>query len=404
MKILIITSIVGKNAAGIVFDSIISELSNDYQIQVITKLNQSKNLSNTKNTKVIQVFNHSSWFIQLLIKLKVLVNDNFIIIHPSLSKFLIGIIGFNPFDYLWFFKIKKYINRSQIEFNVVFSLGYYHEYSSVFAGKKVASIKNAKWAVYFVDAIPPPLGWSKDGFYFRGCKRLVKNCLKGVDIFFAPNSKMLKYQLSLFKNKKDLLADVIYTPTSEARVGKKELEEKIFLYTGSIYGPRKLVYLFKAFKKLINNYHDVKLVFVGTKISKSELLLFSMEELKSIEIYQFANNLEIFYERAIALLDIDADLDNDVFLSSKIANYLQINCPIICETGLNSPSRNLFRNIPSIIQCNHNHEELYDAMVSVLLNEFKGIEDRQKIIDDFSAKKVSKKIIKNFNKVLEKEI
>lgn len=41
-------------------------------------------------------------------------------------------------------------------------------------------------------------------------------------------------------------------------------------------------------------------------------------------------------------IDIYADIENDVFLSSKMSSYLLCDRPIICETGVNSPSRHVF--------------------------------------------------------------
>ena len=121
----------------------------------------------------------------------------------------------------------------------------------------------------------------------------------------------------------------------------------------------------------------------------------------AIEIHPFTRDLDPFYKNATALIDIDADLENDVFLSSKIVNYLNINRIIISETGLNSPSRHLFKEISSIIHCDHNSDELYEAMIkSNLIRSNISYEDRLAAIEIFSVEKNIEKFEKIVNSKL----
>ena len=349
MKILIITENVGRTAPGIVFERIIQGLSSSNEIDLLTSdYDPSIDLSKLSNTII----------------------SNKKSIHPRINKLFLTIFGVNPFDCFWAWKSIRKINKDKIaQYDLVFSFLSFHHFAALIAGTYFCKKHNKKLAVYSVDAIPAPIGWLNYDGYYKGLKKMTANYLGKVDAFFSSNHQMLAYQLPHFLPKKNIVTDVVYNPNyGEFKNFSKDIEEvNRFVYTGGIYGVRKVGYLLKGFEKLLKTYPESKLVFVGTQLASLSLIELESETLEKIELAPFSQDLSQYYNMATALIDIDADIENDVFLSSKMTNYLMINRAIISETGINSPSRHLFKNIDSIMQCNHDSNQICEAMKKAII-------------------------------------
>jgi glycosyltransferase involved in cell wall biosynthesis len=307
---------------------------------------------------------------------------------------LISTFGINPIDLLWSKQAMSKVSKKDYKaYDLIFSFISLHHYTPLLTGILLKKKYLSKLAVYSVDAIPAPVEWPENKSYFKSVKRMMAKYLPYSDYFFSSNEQMLKYQLSTFIPNKNIITEVIYNPTYAILkyYDYNSNNNNTFLYTGGIYGLRKPDYILGAFKKILKIYPDSTLEFVGSTFSEDCLSIFSFDEQKKIIIHPFTRDLTEYYKRAIALIDIDADLPNDVFLSSKIANYLSINRIIISETGKNSPSRKIFKDIPSILQCDHAVDELANAMEKAI--ELKGkidFNDREKVISIFKISSVIK--------------
>lgn len=346
MKILIIAGRVGKTAPGIVFERLIKGLAEYHQIDILTSnFSPSIDLGSIGEIAIIPL----------------------IFTHPRLEETSISFFHKNIIDIIWANKARKIIHKN---YDLIFSFVSSNNVYSLAAGVKLSSYLKTKHYTYFVDAIPAPNGWIKNDRYFNGLKKIVNSYLYSVDGYFAANEKMLQYQLTTFKQKVNLKSGVIYNPSrvdSLQSYSTKKIKSNMFLYTGGIYGLRTPKYVLVAFKNILKKYPDSTLEFVGTFFPEHYLNNFTLEEKEKVFFHPYTTDLTEHYQRSIALIDIDANTANDVFLSSKIANYLFINRLIISITGENSPARNLFSNIPSILICNHEVLEIERAMEKAIL-------------------------------------
>ena len=68
------------------------------------------------------------------------------------------------------------------------------------------------------------------------------------------------------------------------------------------------------------------------------------------------------------MIDVNANFDNDVFLSSKVFSYLPYNRLIISESGNGSPVRSMFKTSQAILHVHHRAEEFNNAMESCINN------------------------------------
>lgn len=383
MKILIITANVGRTAPGIVFERIIYGLSSFHEIDLLTSdYEPSVDLSKLSNIIISNKYS----------------------IHPRINKLFLSFLCVNPIDCFWAWKSIKKIKKDNIsQYDLVFSFLSFQHYAAMIAGNYVCKKHNKKLAIYSVDAIPAPIGWLNDDRYYKGIKKMIANYLGEVDAFFSSNRQMLGYQLTNFSPKKNVLTEVVFNPSyGEFKIFPINNEEIYrFVYTGGIYGVRKADYLLNAFEKLLKIYPNSKLIFVGSQLPSLSLSELEPETIKKVEIVPFTKDLSQYYKSSTALIDIDADLENDVFLSSKMTNYLMINRVIISETGINSPSRHLFKNIDSIIQCDHDADQICEAMKKTIITKYSvDFNDRIAIMKLFKLENIIGKLNKNLEDVL----
>ena len=367
----------GKSAAGIVFERIIRGVSKIHNVDLLTsEYEPSVKLAEVKKILVIK-------------------RKEF---HPRIHRFLISIFGINPFDWWWSKKAVSLMGKKDYKgYDLVFSLITFHHYTPLIAGVLYTKNHSSKLAVHSLDAIPAPIGWSKNDSYFRSVKKMMARYLPKSDFFFTTNEQMLEYQLSTFIAKKSIITEVIYNLSFGKLINYDycDTEKNTFLYTGGLYEARQPKYILEAFKRILSEYPESTLEFVGSNLSENSFPVFNPADKKKIIIHPFTKDLKPYYERATALIDIDGDLPNDVFLSSKITNYITINRIIITQTGDNSPSRKIFKNILSILQCGHNVEELTNAMREAILQKGKvDFTDRANVISLFNLNSVIDKLNK----------
>lgn len=377
MKVLVVVEDIGRTAPGIVFERLIRELSRRCQVDlIVSEYCPSLKLDNVSEISIV--------------KKKY--------VHPKLSFLFFSIFTLDFTDFAWCRKILKRIENKN-KYDIVFSLIASSRMTSLIVSHlfKNSSVKRV---VYSVDAIPAPKWWSGSELHYNVFLRMMKKYLSRIDLLFLSNGQMMQYMKNILSSKNNMEYEVLYTPSTE---GLKyfqyvKCETYNFVYTGGIYGPRKASYLLAGFKKLLEKYPNSKLQFVGSRISNDILIQYDNDFLRCIEIIPRVDDLDPFYEKAVALIDIDADVDNDVFISSKMSNYLVVNRLIISETGRNSPSRNLFKGIDSIMQCDHDSEQLYNAMKKAIEME-KNVNvyaDRNDVIRLFSVKDIVDKLMNIF--------
>lgn len=374
MKILFIAPDIGLSAPGIVFEKLIREISKYNDVHVLTAATKNDNGLNQS----YQTINYKRRDL------------NF---RPF--AYTIGLLGVHPYDlYVAFRAAIKATGILSEKIDVVVSMICNHNYVPLIAGRMISKQAGCKHAVHSVDAIPPP-GWPGNKLYYNGVKRLVKKYLKNIDGFFTTNNQMLNYQLTTFEPKKEIVTADIYNSIDREFTYLPESREDSFnfVYTGKIYGLRNPSYLLHAFEKLLKKFPNARLIFIGTWRNGKSFPELNANTEKNIDILPHQDELTKFYKEATALIDIDIEMEGDVFMSSKIVNYLPFNRIIISQTGANSPSREIFRNISSIFQCDHNADQLYHAMVKAILEKDQmGYADRADIAQEFNVENVARKL------------
>lgn len=302
-------------------------------------------------------------------------------------------LGCNISDSIWSNMVVQLKNiRYLDDFDAVISFVSQGHFAPLYLGKKLAKRFETKWFVYSVDAIPTPLNWNPDKKSHRNVSSVLNKLISNADAFFSANPIMLQYELKTLKSFRGF-SSVVLTPFDIQSVPNENIAHDgcIFLYTGNVYGARRITSLLAAFKLFHEHHTKSKLIFIGRGFEEAKCDYVELVNSGNIEIYGFTNDLTPFYEKSDVLIDIAADVPNDVFLSSKIANYLPYKKPIIAISGDNSPVRSLMGGFGSILHCHHNEQEIFDAMQKSISYKEKEINDRASLLDQFSLESVTAK-------------
>ncbi len=102
-----------------------------------------------------------------------------------------------------------------------------------------------------------------------------------------------------------------------------------------------------------------------------------------ILFHPFSTNLKAVFERSRVLIDVDADIEEDVFISSKLKDYLSVNRMIVSITGKNSPSRKFYLELLKCglfltLQIQHFKGNLEWQLIQSICKSF---DDRKSVLD-----------------------
>lgn len=302
---------------------------------------------------------------------------------------------YNPSDRRWIRKNLYRAIKSTIgqKYDGVITFTSMNFFPSIYMGRILSRILRIPWSIYSVDGIPSPVEWLDGDHTIHKLlsEHINKSCTKA-DIIFSSNEYMMRYQQQICTDFKGRWS-YLYTPHKQSQDYRKSGHSGYrFLYTGALYGLRKIEGLIAGFRRFLQNHPDSKIIFVGYAApsffqSESDLI-----QNGNIILRPFSKDLTEYYQDADVLLDIGADIPDDVFLSSKIVSYLPIDRPILAITGANSPARGIMNGCRSIIHCGNQEEEVFQAMQECIEAIGKGISDRNELIRDFDADSIAGKL------------
>ena len=322
-------------------------------------------------------------------------------LYYKLERILFSIIGFNVLEKKWAEDCTKQILCEVEDTDVVISAISSNDCASLYMGKELSSAIGAKWIIYAVDAIPAPLGWSKNNLYYRSLRKFIREQTSTAAAFFSANPVMLTYQKTCLSDHLKGTTGVVYTPFTLKEYDYPDVNKApVFVYTGSLYGLRHIDTLLEAFSLFLKDYPKAKIIFVG---SFGKAIFKDYEHLKNnnnLQILSYTKELESIYSESTVLLDLSADIPNDVFLSSKIVNYLPLHRPIVAIGGDGSAASVLFKDDKSIIVSSYRVEDILCALKKSVLPEFIPQEGRIQYLETLSDEAVSERFYKDIEQIV----
>ena len=302
---------------------------------------------------------------------------------------------FDPKNQLWILKnlyrtIKSIRGR---KYDGVITLTSMNFFPSISLGQIISKRLHLPWTIYSVDGIPSPVEWLEgdDTIHKLLSGHINKSC-RNADFIFSSNEYMMRYQQRIcpdFKGK----WSYIYTPHKQNQDYCKSYHKGYhFLYTGALYGLRKIEGLLAGFRRFLQIHPNSEMIFVGNSDRSFFQSATDLIQSGNIILQPFSKDLTTYFQDADILMDIGADIPDDVFLSSKIVSYLPIDRPILAVTGANSPARGIMKGCRSIIHCCNQEEDAYQAMQDCIEAIGKGIADRNELITEFEADTIARKL------------
>ena len=299
----------------------------------------------------------------------------------------------NPDDSLWARRAMRAVMPALGQYDAVISLTSMNYFPSILLGRKIAAKLGKPWWIYSVDGIPSPTEWLEgDSLTHDRMALWLDRVCAGADGFFSSNPYMMDYQRRIMPHMKGRWD---YLPTPHNLTSSCPFvphEGLVFLYTGTLYGLRRIDGLLEGFRAFRKGHPQAKLVFVGDTHPSYKEQASAMAAEGAVEFLPFQRDVNPLLERADVLLDIGADIPDDVFLSSKIISYLPMERPILAITGKNSPARNMLGGIPSIIHCSNDAAQVREALERCVKAVGAGIGDRAGARALFQASNVARKL------------
>ncbi len=373
-NILVISQNIGRTSPGKVFEQFVECLYKLANVTLLCVNYWPTKKSNFESIEVIQISN------------PIFINES---LTARLNRLTTKLFNISFRDYL----INSYSPKLGVgKFNAIISLCSNNNLSPLIIADK---LKNTDIPLigYFVDASPVPSWWhpASDN---NGVKKFVYKYTRKFDCIYSANPLMLEYQKK-YINPSVREFGFIYPSSGEKKMEVQTKKKDItFLYTGSIYGIRTTDNLYIAFERVLKDYPMAKLVFIGQNGYSKKYI---PDSIKTNTIFlPYSQDLAEWYSSATALIDIDGNVNYDIFLSGKVLEYLRVNRPIIAETGDVSPSRQLFNNIGSILLCRHDPDEIYKAFIATINTEY-DYSDRDKVLEICSMSNAVTRLYNNLN-------
>ena len=330
-------------------------------------------------------------------------------IHRRIENPIFNKFGVKLSDIIWFIKA-RFSLYSLIKTNTydgVISFVYGGNDSPFLLGKYLSQQIRKPWIIYSVDAIPLPETMNPIVALRKKRIAFLNHYFSNANAIFSSNPMMLQYERATFPCFKGF-SGIVLTPYDDTKGrnktysgGNKELTT--FLFTGHIYGTRNIKYLLQGYEKLLSVNNKIKMVFVG---NSDVSYLSGFEHLLNkgyVENHGFSKNLDLFYNDADVLLDVNSDTVNDVFLSSKVCNYIPYDKPIVSISQEGSPVRLLMQGVKSVIHCHHNAEEIFEGLQKAVDISKGVIDDRENLKKVFSPTSVAFSFCNDLEEVITKQ-
>ena len=348
MKLLIIAKNIDKGAAGIIYEKFIHEMLKyeSYQIDVLSN----HELLDFEKVNNIYVVPNQKEFDQ------------------RVSKLFVMAFRYNTNGINWLNKARKYANmnlRNNYQWIISFVNG--GEESVAHLGQYVAKLNKCKHYIHMVDPIPPTKGWETYDLFRRNLLFGIKKPLENCDIFSLSNPAMSEYQAKLLNLENYF---TVHNPvySSElihvSKTGNNSTFNYVYLGT-MVTGPRNPYKLFKAFEDLIKKHPNCQLLMYGNhkRLDKSQIPESIVDKVK---IEDYTSDTFKVIQNTDCFIDMDADLSEDVFISSKLQMYLSYNRPILSITGLNSPTSNLLKEMDkSCVISSFDLKDIEESLIAV---------------------------------------
>jgi hypothetical protein len=252
---------------------------------------------------------------------------------------------------------------------------------------------NSKYFIHFLDPKPGLQTWNENPYLINVTKRILFKYINIADRISAINFRMLdviKSYYSLEESKLFVLPIPINENINKA-IEKNKKKEIIFSYFGSIYGKRDVSFFFQACNYLHLRGYQIMIYFFGTNLDKKHLSKYP-NLMNCIKFFDWVEDIENLINASDYLVDINANIKDDPFISSKLFKYLGFSKPIIVFSNTKSASNEFAKEFESVYLINYNIEDLESRILQIIsCNHF--FNKREFQIKKYSSKAIMREYL-----------
>lgn len=251
-------------------------------------------------------------------------------------------------------KIKAIIESN--EFDLIFSRASF--LTSNLAGLYAKKISGSPWIVHFSDPWVDSPYKKYNRFNLWMNRKLEAKVLKNADavIFVSEETRDLVTRKYSDKIKaKSYVVPHYFDPELYSRTFAKGSKKFIISHLGGFYGTRTPIPLFQALDQLLKEAPELRKILEVRLIGSSATnFIENAEKLNLCDVIKFLppvsylKSLELMMESNVLLL-IDAPAATNVFLPSKLIDYIYTKKPILGITPIKGASANLIRKLNNIV-------------------------------------------------------
>lgn len=236
---------------------------------------------------------------------------------------------------------KRVVNDFKPEIVLVFSSSY--GFPMLELGYRIAKANRLPLAIHAFDPVPSPPGWGEKPILRKAVIEIIRPYFEFARMVSLTNETMVGYQKKIIGENCTGNLFVLPNPSDQKDQELGPPEEDSFLYLGSIYGKRDPRRLIEAFDRFSERHKNVSLYLVGP-IQPGKVIIGNLLK-ERIKLTGWTDDPKAYIKKCSVLIDLDANTPDDVFISSKLTNYIGYDRIILCITSENSPSRKFVRQL-----------------------------------------------------------
>lgn len=257
--------------------------------------------------------------------------------------------------------------------------------------EKFSTEYGVPYFIHSFDPIPNTAEWGEKPALRNATIQLLTPFITAANRVSAVSPRMTAY----FKNTYGLASENMYTlymPIEYHKIDQKKTDRISFLYLGNIYGMRDPKPMFSAFNQLMDENSKIELVLAGTKLNK-EILINEFPNFKGgLKFIDWTDEPDELIKNCSVLIDLNADIPGDVFISSKLMRYLGSDKPILVIGNRESASFDFSSKFSGIHFSINNEKEILKTVNHILFNK-KNRTDRESEIKAYEVSKLASSLI-----------
>ena len=269
-----------------------------------------------------------------------------------------------------YFSLNKRIMKEKFKPDLVlqFTGGAYEAFLFDLSKRFSAEYK-VPYFLHSFDPIPNIPEWGEKPVLRNAVIELLTPFITSAHRVSAVSPRMTAY----FKETYGLAVEKIYTlymPIEFHKIDQKKTDRISFLYLGSIYGKRDPKPLFDAFNEIMNKIPNIELVLAGTKLNKEDLFATYSNFKNGLKFIEWTDQPNELIKNCSVLIDLNADIPGDVFISSKLMRYLGFDKPILVIGNEESASFDFSTMFSGTFFSSNNQKNISQTIDQILDSKF----------------------------------